>query len=224
LIPYKDDNPTPGFPYVTVGLIALNVLVFLWQMATDPFVMAYRYGALPAALLSWERVQPIHPGLTVFTSMFLHGGLLHIVGNMLYLWIFGDNIEHRLGRVRFIIFYALSGVAAVFAHALTEPGSTVPMIGASGAVSGVLGAYVLLYPRAHVYTLLLLGFFVQVVRLPALVVIGFWAVIQLLSGISSSVVGQGGVAWFAHVGGFVFGIGSVKLFIMGKKRRRVQWS
>jgi membrane associated rhomboid family serine protease len=143
---------------------------------------------------------------------------------MLYLWIFGDNIEHRLGRVRFILFYALSGTAAAFAHAITEPGSTVPMIGASGAVSGVLGAYILLYPRAHVHTLVFLGFFVQVIRLPALVVIGFWAVIQLVSGISSSVAGQGGVAWFAHVGGFVFGIGVMKLFIMGRKRRRSSWS
>jgi membrane associated rhomboid family serine protease len=224
VIPYKDDNPTPGFPYVTTGLIGLNILAFLWEMATDPFAMAYRYGTLPAALLSWERVQPIHPALTVFTSMFLHGGFFHIIGNMLYLWIFGDNIEHRLGRVRFILFYALSGTAAAFAHAITEPASTVPMIGASGAVSGVLGAYILLYPRAHVHTLVFLGFFVQVIRLPALVVIGFWAVIQLLSGISSSVAGQGGVAWFAHVGGFVFGIGVMKLFIMGKKRRRSSWS
>jgi membrane associated rhomboid family serine protease len=194
VIPYKDDNPTPGFPYVTTGLIGLNVLAFLVQMATDPFAMAYRYGTLPAALLSWERVQPIHPALTIFTSMFLHGGFLHIIGNMLYLWIFGDNIEHRLGRVRFILFYALSGTAAAF------------------------------YPRAHVHTLVFLGFFVQVIRLPALVVIGFWAVIQLVSGISSSVAGQGGVAWFAHVGGFVFGIGVMKLFIMGRKRRRSSWS
>ncbi|MEW6601185.1 MAG: rhomboid family intramembrane serine protease [Nitrospirota bacterium] len=157
--------------------------------------------------------------MTVFTSMFMHGGLLHIGFNMLYLWIFGNNIEDRLGAIRFIIFYLLSGVVAAYAHALTNSGSTVPMIGASGAVSGILGAYILLFPHARVHTLFFFIFFVQVIRLPAMIVIGFWIVIQFVNGLVSHGTGaHGGIAWFAHIGGFVFGILMIKFFL--KKRRR----
>jgi len=226
LIPYKDDNPTEEFPYVTVTLIALNVIVYFASMFLNPAKIAFALGAVPEALMSFQSSQPVHPVVTVFTSMFLHGGLIHVGGNMLYLWIFGDNIENAMGRARFLLFYFLSGAVAAYAHALTDPHSTVPMIGASGAVSGVLGAYLLLYPRAHVYTIIPIFFFVQIIRLPALIVIGFWAIIQLVSGVSyRAMMGQGGVAWFAHVGGFVFGLAAVKLFILGRRgRRRPRWS
>jgi len=210
-------------PYVTIGLIALNVLVFLWEVFS-PLGMqriVFRYGAVPVSLLSMEPLpfQHVHPAASVFTAMFLHGGLFHVGGNMLYLWIFGDNIEARLGHCRFLLFYLLSGIAAAYAHSLSEPTSTIPMIGASGAVSGVLGAYLLLYPRAQVYTLVFFGFFYQVIRLPALIVIGFWAIIQFVNGLTAkALMGGGGVAWFAHLGGFLFGLLVVRAFIPRARR------
>jgi membrane associated rhomboid family serine protease len=224
LIPYKDDNPTRTFPFFTIGIIALNVLVYL-AVGLNPSVaqrVVYSYGAIPAALLSLQSSQPVNPMVTVFTSMFLHGGLFHIGGNMLYLWIFGNNIEDRLGHVKFLLFYFAGGVFAAYGNALSDPHSTIPMIGASGAIAAVLGAYLLLYPRASVYTVLFLGFFIQIVKLPALIVIGFWAIIQVVNGIvSKSMAGQGGVAWFAHLGGFLFGLAVVRIFIL--KGRRGKW-
>jgi membrane associated rhomboid family serine protease len=220
MIPFKDDNPTHTFPILTIGLIILNALVFLWQIGSpvNPQRLVYAYGAIPRLLLTFRDIQPIHPFFTVFTSMFMHGGLLHLGTNMLYLWIFGNNIEDRLGHLRFFIFYLLCGIVAAYTHAITEPSSMIPMVGASGAVSGILGAYLLLFPHARVHTLIFLGFFIQVVRLPAFFVIGLWIVIQFINGIlSKGLVGQGGVAWFAHIGGFLFGLLMVKVFI--KKRR-----
>jgi len=191
--------------------------MFFWS---DPQHIAFSYGAIPNILLTFKNVQPIHPVLTIFTSMFMHGGILHLVTNMLYLWIFGNNIEDKLGHFRFIIFYVLCGVAAAYAHAITDPSSRIPMIGASGAVSGVLGAYMLIFPHARVHTLIFLGFFVQVVRLPAIFLIGFWIFIQFINGIlSKGIAGQGGVAWFAHIGGFIFGLVSIMLFLKTKWRR-----
>ena len=155
--------------------------------------------------------------------MFLHGGLLHIGGNMLYLWIFGNNIEDRLGHFRFLLFYLVSGIIASYAHALSAPSSTVPMIGASGAVAGVLGAYILLFPHARVHTLIFFGFFIQVIKIPALIVIGFWAIIQVINGIlSQGLLPQGGVAWFAHIGGFLTGLLTIKIWL--PKRRFREWS
>jgi len=220
MIPYKDDNPTRTFPYVTIGLIALNVIAFVAEYlhpAGQRYVV-YNYGAIPDELLS------LRPGAfaDTFTSMFLHGGLFHIGGNMLYLWIFGNNIEDRLGHFRFLAFYLAAGVVAAFSHALTSPASRIPMIGASGAVSGILGAYLLLYPHAKVHTLIFFGFFVQVVQLPAMIVIGFWAVIQLLNGImSKGLLNNGGVAWFAHIGGFLFGLLLIKVWL--PERRKFFW-
>jgi membrane associated rhomboid family serine protease len=225
LIPYKDDNPTGIFPFVTIGIVALNAVLYLWTLfsPTGEQQIVYYYGAIPHNLLTFEKTQPIHPLATVFSSMFLHGGLLHFGGNMLYLWIFGNNIEDRLGHLRFVFFYLAAGVIAAYAHAFTEPASRIPMIGASGAVSGILGAYLLLFPRAHVHTVIILGFFWQVVRVPALIVIGFWAIIQLVNGImTQGLLGQGGVAWFAHLGGFIFGLISIKLWL--PKRRFGRWS
>lgn len=220
MIPYKDDNPTTIFPYITIILIVTNAAVFLVEVFHPSGMksLVYSYGAIPRNLLSSESIQPVAPLFTIFTSMFMHGGYLHLAGNMLYLWIFGNNIEDRLGHSRFILFYLLSGVAAAYAHSITAPDSVIPMVGASGAVSGVLGAYLLLYPRARVHTLLWFGLYVEVVRIPALIVIGFWVIIQLINGLLSQGAGsQGGVAWFAHVGGFLFGVLSVR-FMMQKRR------
>jgi membrane associated rhomboid family serine protease len=224
MIPYKDDNPTSTFPYLTIGIIILNIAVFLVQVTSRSKMqmITYDYGAIPHNLLTFESHQPVHPTMTVFSSMFMHGGLFHLGGNMLYLWIFGNNIEDRLGHVRFIIFYLFCGIFAAYSHAITNPDSTIPMIGASGAVSGILGAYMLLFPRANVHTLLILGIFITTVKIPALIVIGFWVVIQLLNGIiSSGLQNAGGVAWFAHLGGFLIGLLTIKAWLPGRIR---QWS
>jgi membrane associated rhomboid family serine protease len=184
--------------------------------------ITYQYGAIPHSILTFETRQPINPAITVFSSMFMHGGFFHLAGNMLYLWIFGNNIEDRLGHVRFVCFYVFCGVFAAYANAVADPLSTLPMVGASGAISGVLGAYLLLFPRATVHTLIFLGFFVTTVKIPALIVIGFWAIIQIVNGIiSAGLHGGGGVAWFAHIGGFLVGLVTIKLWL---PRRTRQWS
>jgi membrane associated rhomboid family serine protease len=216
MIPYKDDNPTHIIPFITIGIIILNIAVFISELASSAGMntISYAYGAIPYSLLTFESQQPVHPALTVFSSMFMHGGLFHLGGNMLYLWIFGNNIEDRLGHVRFIIFYLFCGICAAYSHALSNPDSTIPMIGASGAVSGILGAYLLLFPRANVHTLLFLGFFITTVKIPALIVIGFWAIIQFLNGmVSSGLQNAGGVAWFAHLGGFLIGLLTIKVWL-----------
>jgi membrane associated rhomboid family serine protease len=234
MIPLKDDVPSRSVPVVTIALIALNVLAFFYQFslgfdsgegaATAGEAFVYEFGAIPCRLTG-SCAAPGEfpsPAVTVLTSMFLHGGLLHIAGNMLYLWIFGDNVEDTLGHVRFLLFYLLSGVGAAAAQTLMSPASTVPMIGASGAISGVLGAYILLFPYASILTLVTFGFFIRFIQIPALVVLGFWIVLQFLYGtitFSASAMGrsdQGGVAWFAHIGGFVAGI--LLLFLMRPRK------
>ena len=171
--------------------------------------------SLPAALLGGETLPPalylVPPTATLFTSMFLHGGFMHLAGNMLYLWIFGNNVEDSMGHVRFVIFYLLCGVAAALAQAWPNPDSTIPMIGASGAISGVLGAYLLLFPRARVLVLIPLGAFSRIVYVPAMFVLGFWFVLQLINTALSE-GGQGGVAFGAHIGGFVAGMVLIPLF------------
>lgn len=222
MIPFKDDNPTRTFPFVTIILIGINSAVFLMQLTSSANSerIAFAYGAVPHFLLTLKTVQPVHPLLTVISSMFMHGGLLHLGTNMLYLWIFGDNIEDKLGHWRFILFYVLCGFAAAYSHAITTPLSMIPMIGASGAVSGILGAYILLFPHARVHTLIFLGIFVQVVRVPALFIIGFWVVIQFINGlISKGTALDGGVAWFAHIGGFIFGLLIIKTMLNTRKKR-----
>lgn len=220
MIPIHDDNPTTITPIVTVTVIVVNVAVFLYQLSLgangDAFVAVF--GAVPLALFGGDTFSPIPPFLTLLTAMFLHGGLMHLGGNMLYLWIFGNNIEDSMGHGRFLVFYLLCGVAAAYAHAVTAPDSTVPMIGASGAISGVLGAYLLLFPRARVLTWLPLGVFSRLVYIPAAWLLGFWIVLQFLSGTMSLGRSGGGVAWFAHVGGFVAGLALVYLFIRRKPR------
>lgn len=225
MIPYRDDNPTRTFPFVTIGIVVLNTVVYLVGLFAplQEEEIVFSFGAIPHNLLTFDTTQPVHPLITVFSSMFLHGGLFHLGGNMLYLWIFGNNIEDSLGHFRFLFFYLASGLIAAYAHALTDAASLTPMIGASGAVSGVLGAYLLLFPQARIHTIVILGFFWQVVRVPALIVIGFWAIIQLVSGmLATGLAARGGVAWFAHVGGFLFGLITIRLWL--PRRRTQEWS
>jgi membrane associated rhomboid family serine protease len=160
---------------------------------------------------------PLPYWTTLLTSMFLHGGWMHLGGNMLYLWIFGNNVEDAMGHARFVLFYLLGGLAAAFSQVISGPNSPIPMVGASGAVSGILGAYVLLYPHARVLTLIILGWFWRVVEIPALIVLGFWIVVQVLNGLLTFNFQGGGVAWFAHVGGFFAGMLLIPFF----KRRTV---
>jgi membrane associated rhomboid family serine protease len=223
VIPLRDENVPARLPIVTRVLVVACVLVFLWQMSLGleaGQAAVYALGVIPAVLLGRESLPPelavVPPSFTVLTSMFMHGGLMHLLGNMLYLWIFGDNVEDSMGRLRFAVFYVLCGAAAVFAQALPDPASTVPMIGASGAISGVLGAYLLLFPHARVLVGIPLGFVLQTVHLRAGVVLALWFVLQLLSNVLDSGQG-GGVAFRAHIGGFVAGMLLVPLF----KRRAV---
>jgi membrane associated rhomboid family serine protease len=222
LLPYKDDNPTETFPFITIIIIILNILVFFLEVISEPNIkdIAYSYGAIPQFILTLRSDQPIHPLLTIYTSMFMHGGVFHLFGNMLYLWIFGNNIEDQLGHLRFIIFYLFCGTVASYSHAIINPDSNIPMIGASGAVSGILGAYMLLFPHAYVHTIIFLGFFITTVKIPALIVIGFWAIIQFINGLISSGIRDvsGGVAWFAHIGGFLTGLIFIKLWLPRRKK------
>ena len=222
-LPLKDDNPTSTFPLITLGLILANGLVFYHQMSLDTVEsqnFIFKWGAIPYQIHHGEvlREFPEIPlPLTIFSSMFLHGGFLHLFGNMLYLWIFGNNIEDTLGHLRFLLFYLVCGLVAGLAQVFSNPESTVPMIGASGAVAGVLGAYLLLFPGARILTLFFIFIFIKFVRLPALVVLGFWFFIQLLGVWGGSI---SNVAFFAHVGGIVAGLILVKAFQPRRSRRR----
>ncbi|MGQ9494035.1 MAG: rhomboid family intramembrane serine protease [Anaerolineae bacterium] len=218
MIPLRDINPRRRFPLVTVGIILLNILVFLYELMLPTTralnSLVYAWGLIPYRLMQLD----VAAILTVFTSMFLHSGFMHLAGNMLYLWIFGDNVESAMGTLRFIVFYLLCGIGAALGQVLVDPRSQIPMVGASGAISGILGAYLFLYPHAEVETLILFGYFARLVRLPALVVLGMWIVTQLLSGVLAlGMQATGGVAWFAHIGGFFAGVLLVGLF------RRKRW-
>ncbi|HHL73775.1 MAG TPA: rhomboid family intramembrane serine protease [Bacteroidetes bacterium] len=211
MIPLKDDNPRTAYPIVTISLIVINVLVHLYVLSLPAGYaeLFYRsYGAIPAAIVQGEGLSRL------FTSMFLHGGIMHLGGNMLYLYIFGDNVENSMGSGRFLLFYLLSGLAAALTHIIFSPMSTIPMIGASGAISGVLGAYALTFPGARVLVVIPIFIFLQTFYIPAVVVLFFWFFMQLGSGLLSLGAGSGGgIAWFAHVGGFVAGMALVKRFV-----------
>lgn len=216
MIPLRDDNPVANTPYITYGLIVSCVLVYGYQLTLDQRgsqVFIYAFGVVPAVLFDYvelgESVAAIPAVATIFTSMFLHGGIMHLLGNMLYMWIFADNVEDELGPRRFVIFYLVCGVAAALAQALFEPRSQVPMIGASGAVSGVLGAYLIMHPRARVEGVI--PPFLHLIRLPAVVVLGLWFVLQLVSSMSAK-PGEPGIAFAAHLGGFVAGAALILVF------------
>jgi membrane associated rhomboid family serine protease len=216
VIPLHDDNPTDRFPFITIILISICVGVFLYQESLpqkpgEAFV--FHYAAIPAMLFGYaslsEDAAAIPASFTLVTSMFLHGSWMHLLGNMLYLWIFGNNIEDAMGHAKYILFYLLCGTLAALSHAMTDPASQIPMVGASGAISAVLGAYLLLFPRAHVLVLLpVLG----MTRVAAGIVLGMWFVTQLVSGGMTVGSQGGGVAFFAHIGGFIAGMALIGLF------------
>jgi membrane associated rhomboid family serine protease len=217
MFPLRDVIPTRTWPVVTVGLIALNAAIFVYQqtlgdLALERFVR--EWGLVPA-VFAWDRV---------VTSMFLHGGWAHIGGNMLYLWIFGDNVEDRLGHGRYLVFYLLCGAAAALAQTAFHPRSAIPMIGASGAISGVLGAYLLLFPHSRVLTLVPILIFIQLIEVPAILLLGLWFLMQLLSGLGSlaTQADMGGIAFWAHVAGFVAGVVLVHVFKQ-PERQKVEW-
>jgi membrane associated rhomboid family serine protease len=220
MLPLRDFIPTRRFPVLTVGIIVVNIVVFLYELLAEasgtleqtfytmgvvPFKVTHNFGLAVA--------------LSFITAMFLHGGFMHIAGNMLYLWVFGNNVEDSMGRLRFLVFYLIGGVIASTTQVLAGSNSRLPTVGASGAIAGVLGAYIVLFPRARIQTLLFLGYFARVAQLPALLVLGFWFVLQLFNGLLAFGGAQiGGVAWFAHIGGFVAGLLLVRLFMLGRRQ------
>jgi membrane associated rhomboid family serine protease len=230
MFPYRDDNPTLSTPVVTVVLILANTLVWiLYQgMGAEPNLSksVCELGLIPGELLgrvaegTTVRLSPTAVCVlggephwyTPLTSMFMHGGWLHLIGNMWFLWLFGNNVEDSMGRARYLVFYLLAGFAAAFLQTFINPSSIVPMVGASGAISGVMGAYVVLYPRVSVHMLIFLGIFVTRIVVPAYLMLGYWFLLQLLGGLPGLGMEGGGVAFFAHVGGFLAGVGLIYVF------------
>ena len=220
MIPLRDVIPSRTTPYVTIGIIVVNALVFWFELSMPaPARQAFMFqlGLVPATF-TW---------LTLLTSMFLHAGWLHIIGNMWFLWIFGDNVEDRLGHGRYLAFYLLAGAAAGLAQTLVNPTSPVPTIGASGAIAGVMGAYLVLYPHSRVLTLIWLFIFVDIIEIPAVFFLGFWFLVQLFSGVGSvaqAAGSQGGIAFWAHVAGFLFGLTAVFAFRRPERQRAEWWN
>jgi membrane associated rhomboid family serine protease len=217
MIPLKDDIPRATFPFITIAIILINIIVFVYQLSIGDWgerLFIVRAGAIPYEI---SHLRDLHPPnlvpipFTIFTALFIHGGIAHLAGNMIYLWIFGDNIEDKLGHLRFLLFYLIAGMIATLAHVLLAPASHTPMIGASGAIAGILGAYLILFPRATVSTLIFLFIFIDIVKIPALVFLVLWFAFQLMSS------GHGGnIAWYAHIGGFIAGVILIKLFMRRK--------
>jgi len=220
IIPIHDDNPTRTTSWVTATLIIANILVFLYELSLGSGLdmLIREHAMIPYLVVQFPSAATY---LTIFTSIFLHGSWIHIIGNMLYLWIFGNNIEDILGHIKFFVFYLLCGLGGAVGHILSGPTSTIPSLGASGAIAGVLGAYLMLYPWAKIDVAIPLFIFIHIIKLPALIVIGFWFFLQLISGytiITSPVMqSSGGVAWFAHIGGFISGF--ILILIFPKKHR-----
>ncbi|MDM7914635.1 MAG: rhomboid family intramembrane serine protease [Candidatus Eisenbacteria bacterium] len=214
MFPIGDENPTLTTTWMAILLIVGNVVVWFWQLALPAPAterLIWSAALVPARLAGIVTTPGIPPAWTLVTSQFLHGSVLHLGGNMLFLWIFGNNVEDRLGSIRFLFFYLLCGVAAGLVHFATDPASRIPTIGASGAISGVLGAYAVLFPRARIRTLVILIFYITIVELPALLWVALWFLAQLFGGFASRGAG-GGVAWFAHIGGLFAGIALLVLF------------
>ncbi len=210
MFPLHDENPTKNFPALTIAIISANVLIYFWALSFLPAQLNqiyYQFGMVP---YQWTH-SPMTETPTVFSAMFLHAGFMHLAGNMLYLWIFGDNIEDALGKFRFILFYFTCGAIAAFCHALTNLNSDIPMVGASGAISGILGAYLILYPKAKVRTLIFLGFLITIVRIPAWVLLAIWMALQIFNSLYMTADGSG-VAWLAHIGGFIAGMALIRPF------------
>ncbi len=219
MIPLRDDQTTDNLPFFTILIIAINFFVYGYQFSLPAQEMRSfieTWGFIPARV--WEAPLQLTL-LTLFTSIFLHGGALHIGGNMLYLWIFGDNVEDELGSFKFILFYILAGLCGTVFQFVLYPSAQLPVVGASGAIAGVLGAYLLLFPRAKILTALIIVIFVRLVYLPAWILLGFWILIQFMHGLLMiGAAGVGGVAWFAHIGGFITGIIFISLIFSGSDR------
>lgn len=223
MIPLKDDNPTRRVPFINLLLIAANLALFGYQyfyLPQGPAYLINMLGFIPNEVFGLTDTPPATPipmPLTLITSMFIHGGWLHLLGNMLYLFVFGDNVEDRLGHGRYLIFYIACGIFAGLIHGILFAQSKVPCVGASGAIAGVLAAYMFFYPKAKVSTLIIIFVFFRIVRLPAILVLGLWIVFQIVSGMTELSVQAGGVAWFAHIGGFV--AGAILSFLLKPKKR-----
>ena len=225
MIPLKDDNPTSGRPIVTYFLIAICVLIFLIQIGSQSYKtgqLFYSYGLIPSVLMGHNQLPmdlyAVPAFVTIFSSMFMHGGFMHLIGNMLYMWIFADNIEDNLGPKNFIIFYLISGIGAAMAQVLMDTSSQIPMVGASGAIGGVLGAYLINHSKAKVLVLIPFGFFSQLIKIRALYVLGFWFVLQFINSSMMHSEGGGGVAYAAHIGGFVTGM--ILILFFNKKTKK----
>ena len=217
MIPIRDEIPTRRVPVVNYLLITVNILVFvlMWLAGSSEEAVVYQFAMIPSNFTNGVDLGDV---TDIFTSMFMHAGFAHIAGNMLYLWIFGDNVEDRLGHAGYLAFYLVGGVVASLAHLLTNPGSQIPTVGASGAIAAVLGAYLVLFPQSRIVTFIPLGFFTRLTVVPAIIVLGFWFILQLFSGVLS--VGGpdvGGVAFWAHIGGFVAGVVMAKLLASGRR-------
>jgi membrane associated rhomboid family serine protease len=218
MIPLRDINPTRRLPIVTIALIATNFIVFIYELSLNDRALGDLI--LSAGVIPAQATRSFGPAVTrdLITSMFLHGGWVHLLSNMLYLWIFGNNIEDVLGPLRFTAFYLLCGILASLAQVMVSANSHIPLIGASGAIAGVLGAYLVLFPQARIQSLVFVFYFVRFVEIPAVIVLGFWFFLQFFNGLASlSVPGIGGVAYFAHIGGFVTGIALIYLFRIGQR-------
>lgn len=233
MIPYKDENPTHHIPFVTYSIIALNVLawIFIQKYGSEPELSESicRYGVIPRAVLGSSALDVTEnicrvghqSWITAVTSMFMHGGWLHLIGNMWFLWIFADNVEDVLGSVKFVFFYLIGGIAAIAAQILADGNSLIPMVGASGAIGGVMGAYAWLYPTVRVHIAIILGFFIIRQTIPAWVMLGIWLALQLFSGVLSFQSStQGGVAFWAHIGGFLAGFVLIQLIYRKPPTRR----
>jgi membrane associated rhomboid family serine protease len=226
MIPLRDTNPRRVFPFVNVLLIVLNILAFFWELSLGMRLQGALASIAFVPARFWIPGSYAADTYSIVVSMFLHGGWIHLGSNMLYLWIFGDNVEDRLGHLRYLLFYLLCGFAATWAHAFLNAGSQIPAVGASGAIAGVLGAYLLLFPSARVVTLIPIGFLIMLREIPALFVLGLWFVIQAFSGWASvaarTAEDVGGVAWFAHIGGFLTGLLLVSLFARKQQAQYVR--
>jgi rhomboid family protein len=219
MIPFRDNIPSRSTPIITVCLILINVFVFIYELslgdALEPFM--YEFGVVPSLITHWPQSDLSFVAIVIpfLTSMFLHGGWLHVIGNMWYLWIFGDNVEDRLGHFSYLVFYLLCGIGAGIVHTILNFNTVLPSVGASGAIAGVLGAYVVSYPGARILTLVPIFIFWQIIEIPAVVVLGLWFVMQFFSGtaaLATTSASAGGVAWWAHIGGFIIGIILIGLF------------
>ncbi|MEO2068215.1 MAG: rhomboid family intramembrane serine protease [Desulfurobacteriaceae bacterium] len=218
MIPLKDINPSRSKPVVTIFLIVVCVLIFLYELILGPYNQLFlrMFGVIPFEIshgVDLPPPSPLAPYGTLISYQYLHGGILHILGNMLFLWVFGDNVEDYFGKLKFFIFYTVCGIVAALLQVAVYPDSDIPLIGASGAISGVLGAYMVLFPRAKIITLIFILFFIDIIAVPAVIWISFWFFMQFISALFSiNHLGMGGVAWFAHIGGFLAGVILAKLF------------